>query len=150
MKRNWIKHLMVMIGAVAFASVAIAHEYQLGDIQIIHPAARATAPQQSSGSAYLGLENRGKTDDQLVKVETTIAKSVEIHNMEMAGDVMKMREVEAIDLQPGSKISMKPGGGFHIMLLGLTQPLKVGDHFPLTLYFAKAGKIEVMVHVEAM
>jgi copper(I)-binding protein len=130
-------------------TTAMAHDFKLGEIEIAHPYARATAPGQPSGGAYLGLENKGNTADKLVKVESTIAKSLEIHNMEMAGDIMKMREVEGIALKAGEKISMKPGGGYHIMLMGLNQPLKAGDKFPMTLYFAKAGKIEVIVYVEA-
>jgi len=141
--------LITFIGAVTLASVVSAHEFKLADIQIGHPYARATVTQQTTGGAYFGLENKGKTDDKLIKVESNIAKSVEIHNMEMVGDVMKMREVDGIELKAGSKISMKPGGGYHIMLVGLNQQLKVGDKFPLTLYFAKAGKIEVVVYVEA-
>ncbi len=138
-----------IVSTALLISSAYAHEFTLGDIQIAHPYARATVAQQTSGGAYFGLENKGKQDDKLVKVSGTIAKSVEIHNMEMAGDVMKMREVDGIELKAGSKISMKPAGGYHIMLIGLTQPLKAGDKFPLTLQFEKAGKIEVVVHVEA-
>ncbi|MET3108901.1 copper(I)-binding protein [Oxalobacteraceae bacterium GrIS 2.11] len=126
-----------------------AHEFKLGEIQIAHPYARATVTQQTSGAAYLGLENKGKTTDKLLKVESNVAKSVEIHNMEMVGDVMKMREVDGLELKAGSKISMSPGGGYHIMLIGLKQPLKAGDKFPLTLTFEKAGKIEVVVYVDA-
>ena len=132
------------------ASVAQAHEYQSGDIQIEHPFARATVAGQVSGGAYLGLENKGKTNDALVKAESTIANSVELHQMEMTADhVMKMRQVKEIALIAGKKLQMKPGGGYHIMLTGLNQQLKAGDKFPLTLYFEKAGKIKVMVHVEA-
>jgi len=146
---NTIKSLTVFMSAALFVSLAWAHEFQLGDIHIGHPYARATLAVQSSGGAYLSLENTGKTDDRLVRVETGVARSAQIHNMEMAGDVMKMREVDAIDLKAGSKMAMKPGGGYHIMLVGLNQQLKAGDQFMMTLYFAKAGKIDVSVHVQA-
>ncbi|PRC93706.1 copper chaperone PCu(A)C [Solimicrobium silvestre] len=145
LKRN----LLILLSALALTSAVQAHEFKLGDIQIGHPYARATVPQQTSGGAFLALENTGKTDDKLIKVESSMANSVEIHNMEMVGDVMKMREVDLIDLKAGSKISMKPGGGYHIMLIGLKKQLNAGDKFPLTLQFEKAGKIEVMVFVEA-
>jgi len=140
---------VAFIAAVTLAAIAQGHEFKIGDIQIVHPYARATAPQQSAGGAYLGLENRGETDDRLARVESGIARSVEIHTMEMQGDIMKMREVDGIDLKAGARISMQPGGGYHIMLMGLKQPLKAGDNFPLTLYFDKAGKIDVVVNVEA-
>ena len=149
MKINFLKGLVALLGSITLMSSALAHEYQLGDIQIIHPAARATVAQQSTGGAYLTLENRGKADDSLIRIESGAAQSVEMHTMEMAGDVMKMRAVDTIELKAGSKVSMKPGGGYHLMLIGLKKPLKTGDTFPLTLFFAKAGKIEVMVHVEA-
>ncbi len=138
-----------LLALSTLATLADAHEFKLGNIVIGHPYTRATAPQQTSAGAYLGLDNQGKTDDRLVKVESDIAKTVEIHNMEMVGDIMKMREVDGIDLKAGSKLSMKPGGGYHIMLNGIGHELKAGDQFPLTLYFSRAGKIEVIVHVEA-
>jgi copper(I)-binding protein len=144
-----IQRFIFLIGAAVALSIAQAHEFKLGDIQINHPYARATAPSQTSGSTYIDLENNGKADDALTKAETSIAQSVAIHTMEMVGEVMKMREVDSIELKAGSKVSMRPGGGYHIMLIGLKQPLKAGEKFPLTLHFAKAGKIEVMVVVEA-
>lgn len=146
---NLIARLSTMVGTVIFASAAQAHDFTLGDIQINHPFARATMPQQLSGGAYIGLENKGKVDDKLIKVESDIAQSVELHRMEETKDnVMKMEEVDQIDLKAGSKISMKPGGGYHLMLVGIKKPLKAGDKFPLTLRFAKAGEIKVTVNVE--
>jgi len=143
------RFVQIFFGAAALISVAHAHEFKIGDIEIAHPYARATVQQQVTGGAYLGLENKGKTDDRLLRIESAVAGSVEIHTMEMAGDVMKMREVDGIELKAGSKINMAPGGGYHLMLIGLKHPLIAGDKFMLTLYFAKAGKIEVVVHVEA-
>jgi hypothetical protein len=136
-----------LIGGIVLVTATFAQEFKLGDIQISHPFARTTVAQQTSGGAYLELENKGKTEDKLIKIESGIASSVEIHTMEMVGDIMKMREVDGITLKPGNKISMKPGGGYHIMLIGLNRQLKAGDQFPLTLTFAKAGKIDVVVHV---
>jgi len=148
--RTLITFCSSLVCTVVLASAAQTHEYKLGDIQINHPFARATAPGQVSGGVYLELENNGKADDELVKAKSTIAKSVELHTMEMTADnVMKMREVKKIDLGAGKKISMKPGGGYHIMLMGLTKQLKAGDQFPLTLYFKKEGEIDVMVNIEA-
>lgn len=142
------RHLITLLTASALVCTAAAHEFKLGDIQISHPYARATVPQQTTGGAYFNLENNSKLDDRLIHVSSTVAKSAEIHTMTMAGDVMKMREVDQIDIKAGSKITMKPGDGYHIMLVGLSKQLTPGDKFPMTLEFAKAGKIEVMVYVE--
>lgn len=138
-----------LFSALLFTSVVEAHDFKLGEIRIEHPFARATVAQQTSGGAYVGLENTGKVNDKLIKAESDIAKSVQLHTMEMVGSIMKMREVDHIDLNAGSKISMKPGDGYHIMLMGLNRPLNIGDQFPLTLSFEKAGKIQVTVNVEA-
>jgi copper(I)-binding protein len=67
--------------------------------------------------------------------------------MTMDGSVMKMRQVDGIDLPAGKAVSLKPGG-YHIMLTGLAKPLKEGDTFPLILDFAKAGDRQVNVSVE--
>lgn len=69
--------------------------------------------------------------------------------MKMDGDVTKLREVGSIDIKPSEKISMQPGDGHIIMLMGLNKRLKSGDHFLMKLDFAKASEISVDVRVEA-
>ncbi|MFX7824674.1 copper chaperone PCu(A)C, partial [Acinetobacter baumannii] len=77
------------------------------------------------------------------------AKSGEIHTMAMEGNVMKMREVEGgLEVKPGQKITMQPGNGYHIMLMGLSKPLQAGEKVPATLIFEKAGKVDVTFNVE--
>jgi copper(I)-binding protein len=80
-------------------------------------------------------------------VAAPVAGKVEIHTMTMEGDVMKMRAVERIDIKAGEKIEMKPGQGYHIMLMGLKKPLKAGESFPMQLSFRKAGKVQLTVTV---
>ncbi|WP_034297960.1 copper chaperone PCu(A)C [Herbaspirillum sp. RV1423] len=143
-----LRHLIALIAGVALIGAAYAHDYKAGELQVGHPWARPTVPGQPSGGAYLSIENKGKTGDKLVSVASPVAKSAEIHTMSMEGNVMKMREVGSIDIKPSEKIAMQPGNGYHIMLIGLVQPLKVGDKVPLTLTFEKAGKLEVSVYVE--
>ena len=96
--------------ALIFASAVQAHEYKLGDIEINHPFARTTVQGQSSGGAYLTIENKGKVGDELTKAESTIAKSVELHTMEMDGNVMRMRQIEGIDVPAGQAVALAPGG----------------------------------------
>ena len=67
--------------------------------------------------------------------------------MTMQGDVMRMRPLATIDLPAGQAVVLKPGA-VHIMLVGLKQPLRAGESFPLTLEFEKAGRREVNVVVE--
>jgi copper(I)-binding protein len=134
--------------AVLLAGVSHAHEYTVKQLQIGHPYARPTVAHQPGGAAYLSIENKGSQGDRLVGVTSPVAKSAQIHTMSMEGNVMKMREVGEIGLPPGAKVEMKPGNGYHIMLMGLNQPLKAGEKIPLTLSFEKAGKTEVSILVE--
>ncbi|AMP01867.1 hypothetical protein CAter282_4106 [Collimonas arenae] len=145
-----LRSASLFVCALALSISAQAHEYQLGKLHIGHPYARATVPGQPSGGAFLSIENTGQETDKLIDVSSPAAKSTEIHTMSMDDNIMKMRQVNDIELKPASKLDMTPGNGYHIMLIGLTQPLKAGDKFPLTLTFQKAGKIEVSVHVTDM
>ncbi|MES2959583.1 MAG: copper chaperone PCu(A)C [Pseudomonadota bacterium] len=137
----------LMLAAALATTGAAAHEFQLGTLKIDHPWARPTLPGQSAGGAYLGLHNGGATPDRLLGGSTPAAARVELHEMRMQGDVMRMREVPALDLAPGKPVKLAPGG-LHLMLFGLKAPLKLGDKLPLKLRFEKAGEIEVMLHVE--
>ena len=70
------------------------------------------------------------------------AQRVELHSMNMKGDVMEMRQVDAIELPAGKTVELKPGG-LHLMFMGLKQPLAVGSKVPVTLRFEKAGDVNV-------
>lgn len=132
----------------AFFTVAVgAHEFKAGSIRIGHPYARATASGQQAGGSFLSLDNAGDAD-KLLSAVSAVADRVELHAMKMEGDVMKMRQLDAIDVPAKGKIELKPGG-LHIMLIGLKAPLKEGTNFPLTLRFEKAGEVTVQVNVEA-
>lgn len=136
------------LAAAAVVTTAHAQEHSLKSLRIGQPHARATAPHQPSGAAYLTIENKGNEVDRLIAATSPVAKSVEMHSMSMEGNMMKMREIPNIELKPGATLVMKPGNGYHLMLTGLHQPLKAGDRFPLTLTFEKAGKTEVSVLVQ--
>jgi len=143
-----IRILLTSLVLAGAALAAHAHSFKVGDIAIGHPYARATAPGQPTGGAYLRVENRGAQGDRLVSASADVSRSVELHEMKMDGDVMRMRPVAAVEVPAGQSVVLEPGG-VHIMLLGLKAPLKEGDRFPLTLKFEKAGEVKVEVHVEA-
>ncbi|MDB5796526.1 MAG: rane protein [Paucimonas sp.] len=134
--------------AAALPGLALAHSFDAGDLHIGHPWARPSVAQQTSGAAYISIENRGKAADTLVRASTPVAKEVQVHSMKMDGNVMRMREVPKLEVPAATMVAMKPGDGYHLMLVGLKQPLKAGERFPLTLVFEKAGQAEVTVVVE--
>ena len=133
---------------IATASVAAhAHSYKIGAIDIGHPYARATAPGQPTGGGFLKLTNKGGAADRLVSASAAVSSRVELHSMKMEGDVMRMRQVDAVDVPAGETVELKPGG-LHIMFVDLKAPLKAGDSFPMTLKFERAGEVTVDVKVE--
>jgi len=140
-----MKLLPLVLAMAAFS--ANAHEYQAGTLKIGHPWARMTAPGQPSGGAFLKLNNTGTAADRLLGGSTPLADHIELHSMSMEGNVMKMREVNAIDVPPGQTVELKPGA-WHMMLIGLKVPLKAGDKVPMTLKFAKAGEVKVELKIE--
>ena len=133
--------------ALAASTLVHAQHYAAGDIHVSDAYARPTVSHQPTGGAYVSLENTGETADRLIAASSPVADHVEIHTMSMDGNVMKMKEVGEIELKPGDEIVMKPGHGFHLMIIGLKQRLKAGETFPMTLEFEKAGKLDVTMQV---
>ncbi|MCM5569899.1 copper chaperone PCu(A)C [Burkholderiaceae bacterium FT117] len=121
---------------------------KVGSLSIGNPWARATAPGAAVGGGFMLLENAGGAD-RLVGASSPVSESVELHTMSMENNVMRMREVQAIDLPAGQRVELRPGG-LHIMFINLKAPLKAGDTFPVRLRFEKAGEVEVGFKVEAM
>lgn len=140
--------LFAAVLAAAFAMPALAHDYTLGALRIGHPWSRA-APPNAPAAVYFTLNNSGKQADQLLSVTSPIAAEAMLHqNLENNG-VMQMRELaHGVALPPGATVKLQPGG-LHVMLIGIKQPLPDGAKFPLTLRFAKAGRVTVEVMVGA-
>lgn len=101
---------------------------------------RATVAQQKATGAFM-LLTAGK-DLRLVEARSPVAGVVEVHEMTMANNVMKMRAVAALELPAGKTVELKPGG-YHIMLMDLKAPVKEGGSVPITLVVeGKDGKRE--------
>jgi copper(I)-binding protein len=134
--------LLAFLAGLVVTHAALAQTSQL---VVDNAWARATPAKAETGAAYLTI--RSPTPDRLLSVASPVAKKVELHTMEMAGMVMKMRPLAGLDIPAGQPVTLKPGGE-HIMLEGLSAPLREGQSFPLTLTFEKAGAREVSVAVE--
>jgi hypothetical protein len=141
------RHLLCGLALLATTGLTAAHDYKLGSIKIDHPWARATAAGQTAGGGYARFDNAGAAD-RLISATSAAAERVELHEMKMDGDVMRMRQLDGIDLPAGKSVELKPGG-YHIMFIGLKKPLAEGSKFPLKLKFEKAGEVTVDVKVES-
>ena len=94
------------------------------------------------------IENKGAAD-QLVSASSPVAGEVQLHEMAMDGNVMKMRQVKDIAVPAGGAVELKPGG-LHLMFMNIKAPLTAGETVPVKLKFAKAGEVEVKMPVNAM
>ncbi|MFA7248615.1 MAG: copper chaperone PCu(A)C [Dehalococcoidia bacterium] len=113
--------------------------------------ARATPGLPDENSAiYATVQNKGAKAERIVSasVPETITKRVELHTMVKDGDMMKMQQVDGLDVPASGTLKLAPGG-FHIMLIGLAKQLKVGDTFTVTLKLASGATVESKVEVRA-
>lgn len=130
-----MKHL-ISIALVAATAGAFAQS----SVEIKDPWVRATVAQQKATGAFMQLT--AKADSKLVEARSPVAGVVEIHEMAMDNNVMKMRQVPGLALPAGKAVELKPGG-YHVMLMDLKAQVKEGDVVPVTLVFeGKDGKRE--------
>lgn len=137
------------LGLLAFTAPALAHDYKAGTLKIDHPWTRATPGGAKVGGGFMKITNTGTETDRLVGASADIAKTLEIHEMKMEGNVMKMRALEkGLEIKPGETVELKPGG-YHVMFIDLAAPLKEGEKIKGELVFEKAGKVEVEFKIES-
>jgi copper(I)-binding protein len=91
---------------------------------------RTTVPGQSSSGAFMHIT--ASSDSALLSVSSPLAKDVQVHEMSMKDDIMRMGPVNSVPLPAGKTVSLDPEG-YHVMLMGLTGQIKEGDQVPLTL-----------------
>ena len=119
MKRIALTLAALALGAAAHAQVSVKDAW-----------VRATVPQQKATGAFMQIVSA--QDARLVEARSPAAGIVEIHEMAMVDQVMKMRAVPGLALPAGKMVELKPGG-YHVMLMDLKGQVKDGDQVPLTL-----------------
>ncbi|WP_354440317.1 copper chaperone PCu(A)C [Ottowia thiooxydans] len=130
----------IAIAASFFASVAHAQ------VTVTNAWVRATVPQQKATGAFMQIQ--AAQDTKLVSVSSPLTPVVEVHEMAVQDNVMKMRHIPALDLPAGKAVELKPGG-HHVMLMDLKQQVKEGESVPLTLVFEDSGGKRETVQVAA-
>lgn len=149
MKSNTLlKALLITAIGISFGGLVNAQNAKVGNVQIENAYTRATVPGQQAAGGFMKIENKGAAD-QLVSVSSPVAGEVQLHEMAMEGNVMKMRQVKDIAVPAGGAVELKPGG-LHLMFMNIKAPLTAGETVPVKLKFAKAGEVEVKMPVNAM
>jgi hypothetical protein len=137
----------VKIVAAAGAAPSVA---KAGSLTLEQPWSRATPGGAKVGGGYLRITNTGTAPDRLTGGSFPLASRVEVHEMRLDGDVMRMKPVEGgLEIKPGATVELKPGG-LHLMFVDLKEPLKEGQTVKGTLTFEKAGPVAVEYTVRGM
>jgi copper(I)-binding protein len=139
------KHAAALISGLLMAASALAQ------VTVKDPWIRATVPAAKSTGAFMQLQSA--QDARLVEVRSSVAGIVEIHEMKMDGQMMKMHAVDGVDLPAGKPVALA-SGGYHVMLMDLKRQLKDGEQVPVTLVIQRKGKkpetVEVQVPVKPL
>ena len=145
-----MKKALLLATLLGTSLLAGAHEYSAGELHIEHPWSREMPPVAPTAAAYFVVHNKGVQADRLLAVQTPVAGKAEMHEHVHADGVMKMQQVQSVEVPAGGEVRFEPMG-YHVMLFNLGQQAREGERFPLTLTFEKAGEVEleVAVHKDA-
>jgi copper(I)-binding protein len=121
-------------------------EGRIGDLVVSEAAARATPPGATVGAVYFSITNAGATADRLESVSTPAARAVQLHATSAVNGVMQMREVGPVECAPGTTVKAQPGA-LHVMLIGLSAPLRLGSTIDVSLKFHAAGVLTLKVPI---
>lgn len=140
-----VQHLKRTLIGLSLLGLA-AHASAQVQVQVSDAWVRATVPGQPSSGAFMTVT--ADSDSKLLRVASPVAKDVQIHEMSMKDDVMRMGPVDSITLPAGTPVKLDPDG-YHVMLMGLTGQIKEGDQVPLTLTVENAKGERQTVEVKA-
>jgi periplasmic copper chaperone A len=140
-----MKHFAASFAAAVATTVFLASAPAFAQVKITDPWIRGTVPGQQGTGMFAQIASAQNA--RLLSASSPAAKVVEIHEMAMEGSVMKMRAIQALELPAGKTVELKPGG-YHIMFIGLSQALKVGDTVPVNLVVEGADKKQETINLK--
>lgn len=115
------------------------------NLKIMHPVAFESPKMAKAGAGFMMIKNTGDTDDTLLEVRAEFPK-VQIHTTEEQDGVARMIHIDTLTIPAGETVELAPGG-YHIMFMGLSEPLQDGDEIPATLVFENAGEVPITFNV---
>lgn len=139
------------LSGATFVSEARAdevHEHKTA-IHVMDAYTLALKTPSGTGAIFMTLHNSDAENTARligVDVPSDIAKKAELHTHMMDGDIMKMRQVESIEIGPNAHKTLEPGGD-HVMIFGMEKELVAGTSFPVTLQFEKSDPQVIDVKV---
>ena len=142
--------LLAILALLTIGPAAIAAQFEKGGLVITDPWTRATPGGATAGVGYLSITNKGAAADRLTGGTIENADKVEIHEMQMSGDKMTMRQLsDGLEIKPGETVTFSPGG-YHLMFTGLKKPIVENTEVKATLTFQNAGSIDVVFDTKSI
>lgn len=129
---------MLTVGMVLWGAAVNAASAQ---VEIANAWVKESIPGAMNGAGYLELTNTGDSEIVLIGVKTPAAGRSEVHEHVMANGMMKMQHVHHLAIPAGETVVFQPGG-YHLMMFGVKQPLRVGDTVPFVLEFGDGASVE--------
>ena len=154
MKEFFTIIILLLFSTSSFSSSHLSHghkknkemdrDYKIGKIEIEKPYTFFTPNGAKVSAGYMKIENDSKSTDVLKSVSNvSFAERVEIHEMIMENQVMKMRPLKnGLTIKGDSEVYLKPSG-YHIMFIDLKEPVVKGKKYKATLNFKNAGSIDI-------
>lgn len=133
-----------LLGLIMGSAMLFASNIEIKDYYV-----RATPPGLPNSAAFMTVVNNSDEDVSIVKASSKVSKVVELHTHDMKDGVMKMYQVPKIDIASKSQTVLKPGG-LHIMLIGLHNPLKVGENVELTLELSNGETKTIIAPIKSV
>ncbi|MGV8898649.1 MAG: copper chaperone PCu(A)C [Burkholderiaceae bacterium] len=135
------KFILSSLIALCFTSAAQAQ------VSVKDAWVRATVTQQKVTGAFMQLHSAQNA--RLIEARSPVAATVELHQMEMVGNVMEMRAIDGLDLPAGKIVELSPGA-YHLMLMGLKAQVRAGDIIPISLVIEGKDKQRKTFEVKAI
>ena len=138
---SMIKRFMLLGAALPLLAFAAD-----GTLRVDDPYVRLVPPNAPASAAFMVISNSGSAERKLLKAQSPVAKTVELHTHVNDQGVMKMRQVANIAIKANDQTELKPGS-YHIMLIDLKQPLNEGDSVPIALFFDDGSSQQITAPV---
>ena len=96
--------------------------------------------------AFFKIKNYSEFDDEIISIQSSVSNDIQLHEVYINRDVMSMRRLPSLRLNKGEFHELEPGK-MHLMIMGLSEPLKSGTNIDITFKFkvAKEKRVEFVV-----
>lgn len=145
-----MKMIVPALLLISLAACSSPESERIGELRVSGVWSRATPPDAPVAGGFLTIDNRGDSADRLVRIESSAAQRVELHEMSQVDGVAHMREMADGVPLPARHVTTLEPGGYHLMFIRPAQPFVEGQSVPATLVFEKAGALAVKFQVRAM